>query len=121
MSIKSWHLSRRTFLRGAGAAIALPMLDAMRPLTALAASQATKPPVRLAVLFFPNGVWQDSWIPKQVGAGYQVPFSLEPLAKLKDQFLVLSGMDKASSHGGDGHYSKAGNFLTAPHVAQNPG
>src|SRR5947207_1185609 len=121
MSGKSWHLSRRNFLRGTGAAIALPMLDAMRPLGALASSVAAKPPVRLAVMFFPNGVWQDSWIPKQTGAGYEIPFSLEPLAKLKDQFLVLSGMDKATSHGGDGHYAKTGNFLTGLHVNKTTG
>src|SRR5260370_1272290 len=121
MSTRSWHLSRRTFLRGAGAAIALPMLDAMRPLSALAASAAPKPPVRMGVLFFPNGVWQDSWIPKQVGAAYEIPFSLEPLAKLKDQFLVVTGMDKATSHGGDGHYAKTGNFLTGLRVAKTTG
>ena len=121
MTPKSWHLSRRTLLRGAGAAIALPLLDAMRPLTALAASATTKAPTRMAVLFFPNGVWQDSWIPKQTGAGYEIPFSLEPLAKLKDQFLVLSGMDKATSHGGDGHYAKTGNFLTGLRVAKTTG
>src|SRR3989440_8068517 len=121
MSTKSWQLSRRTFLRGAGTAIALPMLNAMRPLTALGASAVSKPPVRMGVLFFPNGVWQDSWIPKQVGAGYELPFSLEPLAKFKDQFLVLSGMDKATSHGGDGHYAKTGNFLTGLRVAETTG
>src|SRR5260370_39651189 len=113
MSTRSWHLSRRTFLRGAGAAIALPMLDAMRPLSALAASAAPKPPVRMGGLFFPNGVWQDSWIPKQVGAAYEDPFSLEPLAKLQDQLLVLSRMDRASRRGGERHSAKTGNFLTA--------
>jgi hypothetical protein len=121
MTTKTWHLSRRTLLRGAGAAIALPLLDAMRPLTALAASATTKAPTRMAVLFFPNGVWQDSWIPAKTGAGYEIPYSLEPLAKLKDQFLVLSGMDKATSHGGDGHYAKTGNFLTGLRVAKTTG
>ena len=120
MSTKSWHLSRRTFLRGAGAAIALPMLDAMVPLRALA-STAPKAPVRLAVMFFPNGVWPKAWVPEQVGAGYELPFSLAPLAKLKDQFLVLSGMDKAASHGGDGHYAKTGNFLTGLRVVKTTG
>jgi hypothetical protein len=122
MSTKSWQLSRRTFLRGAGAAIALPMLDAMRPITALAASTAqSKAPVRMAILFFPNGVWPKSWVPEKTGADYELPFSLAPLAKLKDQFLVLSGMDKATSHGGDGHYAKTGNFLTGLRVVKTTG
>ena len=79
MSTKSWQLSRRTFLRGAGAAIALPMLDAMRPLSAFANAAATKAPVRMAVMFFPNGVWPEGWIPKTTGSNYELPFALSPL------------------------------------------
>ena len=121
MSTKSWQLSRRTFLRGAGAAIALPMLDAMRPLSAFANATATKAPVRMAVMFFPNGVWPEAWIPKTTGSNYELPFALSPLEKLKDQFLVLSGMDKATSHVGDGHYAKTGNFLTGLRVVKTTG
>lgn len=120
---KSWQLSRRSVLRGAGAAIALPMLDAMRPLVASAASAATSAgvPTRLGVLFFPNGVWPEAWVPKEAGADYALPFSLEPLARHKSEFLVLSGMDKATSHGGDGHYAKTGNFLTGLRVVKTTG
>jgi hypothetical protein len=120
MSIPSWRISRRTFLRGTGAAIALPLLDAMVPLQAMGATPA-KLPVRMGVLFFPNGVWPKSWIPEQTGANYELPFSLTPLAKLKDEFLILSGMDKATSHGGDGHYAKTGNFLTGLRVVKTTG
>ena len=112
-------LSRRTFLRGSGAAIALPLLDAMRP--ARAASSLAKPPVRAAFLYFPNGVWQPGWIPKQTGADYELPFSLSPLEPIKSEVLVLSNLDKKHSKGGDGHYAKTANFLTGLTVTKTTG
>jgi Protein of unknown function (DUF1552) len=113
-------LDRRTFLRGAGAALALPWLEAMAPRAARAAASG-KPPVRLACIYFPNGVWQPAWIPKQEGADYELPFSLTPLAALKKHMLVLSGLDKAHSRGGDGHYAKTANFLTGLVVMKTTG
>ena len=112
-------LSRRTFLRGAGAAIGLPLLDAMRP--ARAAAAAAKPPVRAAFLYFPNGAWLDGWIPKQAGPDYELPFSLAPLEPIKSEVLVLSGLDKKQSVGGDGHYAKTANFLTGLTVTKTTG
>ena len=120
MSTKSWHFSRRTFLRGAGAAIALPMLDAMKPLNALGA-EAAKPPVRFACLYFPNGAWPGAWVPKTTGADYELPFSLTPLESIRGDVLVISGLDKANSHEGDGHYAKTANFLTGMHVNHTAG
>src|SRR5258708_36315677 len=70
MSDKSWHLSRRTFLRGSGAAIALPWLNAMKPVVAMAGSAAAGPPGRMGCLFFPDRAWLDNWIPKTDGADY---------------------------------------------------
>src|SRR4051794_19055837 len=101
-------ITRRTMLCGTGAALALPLLDAMLPRAARAA--AAKPPVRMACIYFPNGVWQEAWIPKQTGADFELPFALTPLAPVRDKVLVLSGLDKAASHGGDGHYAKTANF-----------
>ena len=121
MSTKSWQLSRRTFLRGAGAAIALPTLNAMKPLTAFAAEGAAKPPVRFACLYFPNGAWPDAWVPKTTGDDYELPFSLTPLQSIKSEVLVISGLDKANSHEGDGHYAKTANFLTGMHVNHTTG
>src|SRR5262245_7434747 len=120
MGIPMKPLSRRTFLRGAGAALALPWLDAMLPRAARAGS-APAPPARLACLFFPNGVWQKAWIPEKTGADYDLPFSLEPLAPVKDSVLVLSGLDKANSRTGDGHYAKTANFLTGTAVTKTTG
>jgi len=115
---RRYPISRRTFLRGAGAAIALPFLDAMRPVRA---AGAAKPPVRFACLFFPNGVWKPGWIPKEAGADYELPFALTPLEKLKSEVLVLSGLDKAQSRDGDGHYAKTANFLTGLKVVKTTG
>ena len=108
---------RRTFLRGSGVLLGLPLLDAMRP--ARAAAPAS--PVRSAFLYFPNGVWRDGWIPKTAGADYELPFSLAPLAKIKSEVLVLTGLDKRESIGGDGHYAKTANFLTGLKVTKTTG
>lgn len=115
-----WPLSRRTLLRGAGVAIGLPLLEAMLP-RRIRAAETPRPPVRMAALFFPNGVWQDAWIPKQTGADYELPFALEPLAPVKDRVLVLSGLDKQHSREGDGHYAKTANFLTGLKVRKTTG
>lgn len=121
MTTNSWQLSRRTFLRGAGAAIALPTLNAMKPLAALAGDAAAKPPLRFGCLYFPNGAWPDAWVPKTTGADYELPFSLTPLQNVRDEVLVISGLDKANSHEGDGHYAKTANFLTGMHVNHTTG
>lgn len=121
MSSKSWQISRRTMLRGMGAAIALPLLDAMAPSSARATAKAAKAPTRTACLYFPNGVWQDSWIPKATGTDFELPYSLEPLQPFKSSLNILSGLDKAASRRGDGHYAKTGNFLTGEPVVKTTG
>lgn len=108
-------------LRGMGAAIALPVLDAMIPSRALATTSGPKPPVRMACMYFPNGVWQDAWIPKAAGKGFELPYSLEPLAEFKSSISVFSGLDKAASHSGDGHYAKTANYLTGLPVTKTTG
>lgn len=118
MGVKFKPLSRRTFLRGAGVALGLPLLEAMQP--ALAADAAAAP-VRAAYLYFPNGAWMDAWIPKQTGADFELPFSLEPLEPVRDSVVVLSGLDKPYSRSGDGHYAKTANFLTGLAVRKTSG
>lgn len=108
-------MDRRNFLRGAGAALGLPFLPS------LARGVEPKPPVRMALMYFPNGVWEKHWVPKQVGYQFELPFSLEPLAPVKDDVLVLSGLDKPNSRSGDGHYAKTANFLTGLPVRQTTG
>ncbi len=113
-------VSRRKFLRGTSAALSLPFLPSLA--TAAGASDAAaKPPIRTAFLYFPNGVWEQGWVPQKTGADYELSASLEPLAAVRDDFLVLSGLDKQNSHGGDGHYAKTANFLTGMPVAKTTG
>jgi hypothetical protein len=120
MPTKRKALSRRTFLRGTGVALGLPLFEAMTPSKASAAAGETAP-VRAAYLYFPNGAWMDAWVPKQTGAEYELPFSLTPLAPVKDSVTVLSGLDKPFSRTGDGHYAKTANFLTGLHVHKTTG
>ena len=77
--------------------------------------------MRAAYLYFPNGAWMDAWVPKQTGAGYELPFSLTPLQPVRDSVTVLSGLDKPFSRSGDGHYAKTANFLTGLHVRKTTG
>ena len=126
---KNWMIPRRTFLKGVGVTLGLPMLEAMGRVTAaspeaVAASTASaqvQAPVRMACLFFPNGVWEKNWFPKEEGENFELPFALEPLQRHKEKLLVFSGLDKKHSHQGDGHYAKTANFLTGLPVRKTPG
>ena len=117
-------ISRRTFLRGTGVALGLPLLEAMTPrggLALAAAGQTNAAPVRAAYLYFPNGAWMDAWVPKETGTDYELPFSLSPLEPVREHVTVLSGLDKPFSRTGDGHYAKTANFLTGLHVRKTTG
>ncbi|MCA9205874.1 MAG: DUF1552 domain-containing protein [Planctomycetales bacterium] len=116
----SQPVSRRRFLRGCGLALALPWFESLLPRVGRAA-EAAKPPVRAAFLYFPNGVWEKAWIPEQTGHDYTLTPTLEPLGDLKSDVLVMSGLDKKHSHGGDGHYAKTANFLTGMPVTKTTG
>ncbi|HTG45960.1 MAG TPA: DUF1552 domain-containing protein, partial [Verrucomicrobiae bacterium] len=127
---KNWLIARRTFLRGMGVTLGLPMLQAMGKILPSASPEAlarttaaskVQAPVRMACLYFPNGVWEKSWFPEKEGADYELPSSLQPLARHKDDFLVFSKLDKKHSHQGDGHYAKTANFLTGLSVRKTPG
>ena len=84
------NISRRTVLRGLGASLALPFLEAMSPAVAAAESvSATGAPVRMAFCFVPNGVNLKNWIPQSAGSDYKMPWSLQPLSAVRDDLLVL--------------------------------
>ena len=118
--MKPTPLSRRTLLKGIGATLCLPMLDAMRPLRALG-SEAAKPPVRMAVLYMANGVCPGAWAPKGAGREFELSPILEPLAAHKDDILVLRELWNAASDTGDGHYVKTGGFLTGTTITRTTG
>lgn len=120
-------LHRRTFLRGLGAAMALPMLEAMMPVRAMAAAAgaAAKSPTRMAFLFVPNGAHMPDWTPLATGADFDLPYILEPLAPYKNELLILSGLaqDKGRSNGDGGgdHARSAGSWLTCSQPLKSEG
>ena len=111
-------ISRRTLLRGTGAALALPWLEAM---TATASDSNAGHPIRLAALFVPNGVRQDKWTPAGEGTDFQLSPTLEPLADLQDELLVLTNLWNQASNIGDGHYVKTSGFLTCTTINKSLG
>jgi hypothetical protein len=112
------YLSRRTLLRGLGAAVALPWLEAMGPCVSWAAPAEPKKtaPNRMAFLYVPNGKNMADWTPKEEGERFELPAILRPLQSVKDHLLVLTNLtaDKARPHGdGGGDHARAlGAFLT---------
>jgi hypothetical protein len=118
-------LSRRTFLRGVGACVALPLFESLRtgelfaaaaPPTARLASTATGAPLRTAFVYFPNGAIPAAWWPSGAGTDIRWSRTLEPLAKHKGQLQILGGMEhRTAEPGPDGagdHARANGTFLT---------
>ena len=97
MMIFKKSIPRRTFLRGAGTALALPLLDAMFPAFASAAETASRKATRLSFFAVPNGIVMDKWTPTAVGNSYEITPVLEPLAAFKDRMVVLSGLANAEA------------------------
>ncbi len=125
MIITGTHLPRRTFLRGLGASIALPMLDAMTPAMARAGSAAAAGPKRLVFTYVPNGVSMTGWTPQSAGAGFELSTVLKPLAAYKDDMLVLTGLAQKNGMAlGDGpgdHARAAASYLTGVHPKKTAG
>ncbi|HWN85718.1 MAG TPA: DUF1552 domain-containing protein [Vicinamibacterales bacterium] len=104
MFLSKKHLSRRTVLKGAGATIALPLLDAMIPAGTALAQTVAAPSPRLGFVYFPHGALQEYWTPAQTGRDFEFPFILKPLEPLRDYVTVVSGLrnkggESASPHG----------------------
>ena len=92
MFITKMSMPRRTLLRGMGAALALPLLDAMVPALSAMANTAAKPVRRLGVIYVPNGMAMEYWTPKTEGSGFDLPVVLQPLEPFRDRLLVVSGL-----------------------------
>ncbi len=123
---KSTHISRRTILRGLGAAISLPLLEAMMPARARGAEPISgKPPVRMAFLYVPNGIHMPDWTPAETGEQFELPPTLQPLAEYKSQMNVLSGLTlngaRALGDGGGDHARSVAAFLTGAHPKKTNG
>jgi hypothetical protein len=117
------HLSRRTILRGLGAAISLPLLDAMVP--AFASTTPTAAPLRLAYIYVPNGILMDQWTPATEGPAFEFPRILAPLAPHRDNVLVLSGLTQNTGRAlGDAagdHARASATYLTGVHPRKTDG
>ena len=92
MFITKKSLPRRTFLRGMGATLALPLLDSMIPARTLLAQTAAKPLARLGFVYVPHGAIMDKWTPASVGAGFEYTPILKPLEPFRDYVNVVSGL-----------------------------
>ena len=123
MIVTKKALSRRTILRGMGAAVALPLLDAMIPALTAAADTPANGVRRLGVIYHPNGVIYDKWLPKGAGADFELSPTLAGLQPFKDQLIVFTGlfMDLAEALGdGGGDHSRAcGGYLSGVHVRKS--
>ena len=112
--MKNWQIPRRTFLKGVGTALALPWLEAMSPLRA--AAPALPRPLRMAFVYVPNGVNMDDWTPATAGADFTLPKILEPLAPVRSELQILSGLAHRTAYpNGDGagdHARASAAFLT---------
>lgn len=119
---KKWQISRRRMLKGLGACVALPFLEAMA-LPGVASPYGGKSPVRNAFLFMPNGVHPGLWSPEQTGRNFELSRQLSPLKNLKNDILVLGELMNKNSifDGADGHYAKTANLLTCMPIKQTIG
>jgi hypothetical protein len=117
-------IPRRTFVRGMGATLALPVLDAMTP----AFAAATRRPTRMAFMQVPNGIFnlRNEWTPTTVGANWELTRTLEPLAAFKDRMVVISGLDNQQAAGlngevGGDHPRACTAWLTGTHAKMTSG
>ena len=122
MMVTRKSISRRTVLRGVGATVGLPLLDAMVPAFATAATTPT-PARRLGVVYHPNGIIYDKWLPTGAGAGFEFSPTLAGLKPFRDQLIVVTGLfaDEAEALGdGGGDHSRAsGSYLSGVHIKKS--
>ena len=126
MIITKKALPRRTFLRGIGATMALPLLNSMVPALAASPTTAAQSPTRLSFVYVPNGMIMDQWTPAAVGSHYQLTKIMEPLAPFRDDMLLLSGLAHntgwALEGEGPGEHARASaTFLTGVHPKKTEG
>jgi hypothetical protein len=110
--LASSRMTRRTVLRAAGVAVALPWLESL--------NAATTPPKRFAVLFMGNGVNEDQWFAKGAGAAMELSKSLEPLAPLKNKINVIDGLFMKSLTGQGIHPAQTGSLLSGATIQRGP-
>jgi hypothetical protein len=119
MIITKKALARRTFLRGMGTAMALPLLDSMIPARAATSLTPAKPAIRLGFCYVPNGIIQKDWVPAADGAGFEFMPTMKSLEPYRDKLLVLSNLAQINGRAlgdGAGDHARAGaTWLTGVH------
>jgi hypothetical protein len=113
MFITKKHLSRRTLLRGVGATVALPLLDAMIPASTALANTAAAPRPRLGFFYLPHGFIMDRFTPSAVGKDFELSPILESLAPFKSHLTIVSGLDNKPASSSAVHAITPGTWLSA--------
>lgn len=125
MIITKKHLPRRAFLRGAGAALALPFLDSMVPAFAATTSSAASPAVRMGFVYVPNGIIESSWLPSTEGAKFEFNSTMKALEPFREHTLVMSNLAQINGRSfgdGGGDHARAGaTWLTGVHPKKTEG
>src|SRR5205809_739695 len=118
------HLSRRTFLRGAGVTMALPFLESMVPAATPLAQTAAKSKTRFGAIYFPHGATMYKWTPEKDGADFEFSEILEPLKPFRDRINVISDLSHPSAYGGgsatSNHTRSAAAFLSGAQAKSGP-
>jgi hypothetical protein len=122
MFITRKFIDRRTVLRGVGASVALPLLDAMVPAATALAATAAKPTPRMGFVYFPHGAVMQHWAPSATGTEFELPKILEPAAKHRKQMTIVSGLRNRGGESPTPHAIIAGTWLgcVAPAVSHDP-
>src|ERR1051325_9830319 len=114
-------ISRRTLLRGAGAALALPWLETMSKAAPDGPETLSAPPLRMMFMFMPNGVRPEHWTPPGDGEDYEITPHLKPLAGLQQDFLLLENLWNKNTIGRNGHWPKVPVWLSGGYVQRTMG
>src|SRR5215510_14604469 len=114
-------ISRRTLLRGAGAAVALPWLETMAPAAPNTSSGLSEPPLRMMFMFMPKGVRPEHWTPPGDGEDYEITPHLMPLGELKNDFILLENLWNKNTIGRNGHWPKVPVWLSGGYVQRTLG
>jgi hypothetical protein len=122
MFIARKHLDRRTFLKGAGAALALPLLDAMIPARTALAQTAAAPRLRMGFVYFPHGAIMSEWTPAQTGSAFEMTTILKPLEPFRRYLTVVSGLENKPAILPPVHALNPGTWLScvSPRKSQDP-
>src|SRR5262245_4414212 len=112
MIIEKRSLPRRTFLRGMGAAIALPFLESMTPAMTPLAESPARSPLRFGAVYLPNGCVVDNWIPKTTDGSLELTPVLRPLEAFRDQLTVVGNLTRAGGKNSSDHAVSSAGWLT---------